>query len=323
MKILTYVELVGGVMTDSSSACALKGIDLARKRGGTVDAIIVAPETADAVEELAHLGFDRVLVAKGDAFEDFSGEKYADAVEKAVRDGGYQSVFLPASTTGNSIASLLASKLKSGCVLECINISTRGEFLCGTKLEFERKVLAEYKSLKGPFVATLEESAADEVRPEAAPKEPAVIDLEVPAGDLWDRVKVISRSVVRKSAELKEARLVVGVGAGVGDSEGFGMVKELAEVLGAEMGATRAAVDAGWLGPDKQIGQTGVSVKPDLYIACGISGAVQHRVGIENARKIVAINIDPEAPIFKYAHYAIIGNLKEVVPKLVDLLKER
>ena len=120
---------------------------------------------------------------------------------------------------------------------------------------------------------------------------------------------------------LKDARIVVGAGAGVGSEEHFGVIRELAEALGAELGATRAVVDAGWLPADHQIGQTGATVRPDLYIGCGISGAVQHWVGMEDAKTIIAINTDKNAPLMKRAHYRVAGDLKTVVPQLIKLIK--
>jgi electron transfer flavoprotein alpha subunit len=126
--------------------------------------------------------------------------------------------------------------------------------------------------------------------------------------------------VAAKTVNLKDAKIIVGAGAGVGSKENFGKIEELAAKLGAEIGATRAVVDAGWLPADHQIGQTGATVRPDLYIACGISGAVQHWVGISEAKKIIAVNTDKAAPIMKHAHYRVVGDLNDVVPKLVKLL---
>jgi electron transfer flavoprotein alpha subunit len=134
------------------------------------------------------------------------------------------------------------------------------------------------------------------------------------------RGAVQRREVVKKTVNLKDAKVIIGGGAGVGNRENFALLERLAEKLGGELGATRASVDAGWISAERQIGQTGVTVRPDLYIACGISGAVQHLVGIREAKTVVAINSDASAPIFRVSHYRIVGDLTVVVPKLVELL---
>lgn len=141
------------------------------------------------------------------------------------------------------------------------------------------------------------------------------LDIDLTEADLAARV--LKRDVAKKTVNLRDAKVIVAAGAGVGSTEGLDLVRQLADALGAEIGATRAVVDAGWLPADHQIGQTGATVRPDLYIGCGISGAVQHQVGMLDARKIIAINTDANAPIFKIAHYKVVGDLKAVVPKLL------
>jgi electron transfer flavoprotein alpha subunit len=133
------------------------------------------------------------------------------------------------------------------------------------------------------------------------------------------RTRIIKTEVARKTVNLREARVIVGVGAGLGGEDAFKYAQELADLLGGEVGATRAAVDAGWVSYDRQIGQTGVKVRPDLYIALGISGAAQHRVGMLDSGTIVAVNIDPHAPIFRFSHYCVEGDLKLVLPKLIEI----
>jgi electron transfer flavoprotein alpha subunit len=135
------------------------------------------------------------------------------------------------------------------------------------------------------------------------------------------KASVVKRDVARKSVNLKEARVIVAAGAGVGTKDNFTKIQDLAAALGAQIGATRAVVDAGWLPADHQIGQTGATVRPDLYIGCGVSGAVQHWVGMMDARTIIAINSDKNAPLMKRAHYRVAGDLNVVIPKLIKLLK--
>lgn len=136
-------------------------------------------------------------------------------------------------------------------------------------------------------------------------------------------VRVIERAVEEKTVNLKGARIIVSGGYGVGSKENFRLIRELADAVGGEVGASRAAVDAGWIDHDHQVGQTGVTVRPKLYIACGISGSVQHRAGMSGSAKVIAINTDPDAPIFSVAHYGIVGDLNEVIPKMIKAYREK
>ena len=143
----------------------------------------------------------------------------------------------------------------------------------------------------------------------------------VDLGATGGRARIVKRDVVKKTVNLREAKAIVVAGAGVGGKKNLALVEQLAAALGGEVGATRAAVDAGWLTAERQIGQTGVTVRPRVYVACGVSGAVQHRVGMTDSQTIVAINTDAGAPIFKFAHYRVLGDLEVVIPKLLALLR--
>jgi len=185
------------------------------------------------------------------------------------------------------------------------------------RLEFDAKAFAKYVATgAGPVLVTLKDGIAEAPAKGNATGQATALSVSVaPGGATVER-----REVVRKTVNLKDAKIIIGGGAGVGNAANFKLLEQLAAKLGAEIGATRAAVDAGWCSHERQIGQTGVTVRPELYIAAGISGAVQHIVGIRDAKKIVAINTDPSAPIFKLAHYKIVGDLNQVVPKLTALL---
>ncbi len=160
--------------------------------------------------------------------------------------------------------------------------------------------------------------------PAAQPGRTGTIEKVVPAFEPGDfALEVLSRQTRRSTVQLKEAPVVVSGGAGIGSAEDFALLRDLANLLGGEVGASRAAVDAGMIGREHQVGQTGTTVRPALYIACGISGAIQHRAGMEESAKIVAINWDKEAPIFGVAHYGIVGDLNQVIPMMVKAIKER
>jgi electron transfer flavoprotein alpha subunit len=150
-----------------------------------------------------------------------------------------------------------------------------------------------------------------------------VIEFNPGLNDLKTITRILKREKTEKMVNLKGAQIIVSGGYGVGSRDGFNLIREFAATLGAEVGASRAAVDAGFIEKDHQVGQTGTTVRPKLYIACGISGSVQHRAGMDQSAKIVAINKDPEAPIFSVAHYGIIGDLHEVIPKIIEDIKKR
>jgi electron transfer flavoprotein alpha subunit len=193
-----------------------------------------------------------------------------------------------------------------------------GDRCIATRLEFERKVAVEYELFGQPVFVTVEGGLGN--APAEATGGVSIVREEVPESS-EDKVRVIKTEVAEKTVNLREEKTIVGVGAGVGSREGFHMAQELAEVLGGEIGATRAAVDAGWVSYDRQIGQTGVKVKPDLYVACGISGAAQHRVGMMDSGAVVSINIDTHSPMSRYSHYAVEGDVKVVIPKIIEILR--
>lgn len=229
-------------------------------------------------------------------------------------------IIFPSTTQGQDLASWLGSWAGANSLVGARQITfTEGSFVAA-RLEFEGRVLVEYLLEGSPIAVSLEQGVG-EMPASREPAKPDLVKVEVPVGIKDGALRIVSSSGGAKKVDLRSAKTIVGVGAGVGGKEGFEQVCSLASVLGAELGATRAAVDAGWLGHERQIGQTGVKVKPDLYVACGVSGAVQHRVGIMDAGTIVSVNVDPQAPIFRFSHYCVLGDVRQVVPKLVELLR--
>ncbi len=265
-------------------------------------------------------GADEVFVADAPALGGYVARPFRTILAGWLTEQAPAAMLFPATTLGLDLAASVAGTAKCACALYADDIIRTGDGWTVKRIEFDRKVASYYEPAAGlPMIAALRDGAC----------EPAVFD-EARAGatrsltvlgDLTGAARVLRREVAKKTVNLKAARIIVAGGAGVGSLENFGLLRDLAAVLGAEIGATRAVVDAGWLPADHQIGQTGATVKPDVYIACGISGAVQHLVGMMDSGKIVAINTDPNAPIFRVAHYKIVGDLKAVIPKLLALLK--
>lgn len=320
-ELFVYAEVADNAVTDLSLQCLAVGRQLARAAGARLSCLVLGSGVGHTAGELLARGCDAVYLVEDPRLEHYLTTPYCSAAEELLKDKSPQIFLLPASTAGNDLAAALAARLKYGCILDCQEVRNQEGAALFYRHEFERRVLSCWKGdSERSVIATLKDgaAAAEEAVPGRAGEVVSVpLRADVPATS-----RVLRRDVAHKSVNIKDARVVVTGGAGVGTREHFHLIEELAAALKAEVGATRAAVDAGWASPERQIGQTGVTVRPDLYVACGVSGAVQHRVGMTDSRKIVAINTDPAAPIFRFAHYRLVGDLKLVIPKLLDVLKQ-
>ncbi|MBU0678917.1 MAG: electron transfer flavoprotein subunit alpha/FixB family protein [Verrucomicrobia bacterium] len=314
-NILVYAEIEDGVVHDVSLQCLAKGREIADASSGKVDCLAVGSGIRAAAEGLGAFGAEAVFVAEDAKLEQYLTSPFKKVVSDFLKTNSYDLILFPATTVGDDLAPAVAEALGVACVLHCDGLA--GDAL--TRLEFDRKVSTTYKA-EGCTIASLKDGIAVAGAPDSS-RSAQVSDVAVELDAASTKSKVLRRDVAKKTVNLKDAKIIVAGGAGVGTKENFSLIEELADALGAQIGATRAVVDAGWLPADHQIGQTGVTVRPAVYIACGISGAVQHRVGMLDSGKIIAINTDKNAPIFKIAHYKIEGDLKEVLPKLVKLIK--
>lgn len=316
---LVLAEVADGELSDISLQCLGKTREAAAVSGATVGCVVIGTNLGPTAARLAEIA-DRVWVADAPEFKDYGTASYRRAVEACLAEQPADVIFFPASTLGNDLAPAVAQALGAACVLDSEQAVFSPEGWTVRRLEFDRKVFAAYRPASGrPLVASFRDGVAS--LPAPSGRTGQIVSLQITLSETDRAIRTLRRDVAAKTVNLKEASVIVAGGAGVGSAESFAQVRELASLLGAEVGATRAVVDAGWLPADHQIGQTGATVRPDLYIACGISGAVQHRVGMLDSRKIVAINTDPNAPIFRIAHFKIVGDLKMVVPKLIRLLK--
>jgi len=316
------ILVIAEIKHDKLRQVSLEALAAARKMAeGHPDCEIVAcafgehPEIADA---LAEHGADRIVFLRNGQLDSYTTSAYRQALLQAMDALGPDAVVTGHTAMGKDLMPRVAAKYGAGLISDCTAIE-RGE----DGLRFVRPIYAgkafEKKTIGGGKIFVT-------VRPNNIPAEKAkgrgqVETLDV---DIRDLVAVV-RDVVRKTAEgvdLSEAKIIVSGGRGVKSAEGFAPLRELAKVLGAAVGASRGACDAGYADYSMQIGQTGKVVTPDLYIACGISGAIQHLAGMSNSKVIVAINTDPEANIFNVADYGIVGDLFEVVPLLTEEFKK-
>lgn len=314
-EILVLVEQVEGEV----KKVTLELLTLARSLG-TPAAVWAGPGiTAEAKARLAEYGADKIYVAPSGDLVDYVVAPKAELLARLVADKAPAAVLVAATAEGKEIAGRLAVKTDSGVITDAVGL---GEGFVADQSIFGGGINVRSKVGRGtPIVAVRPNSTA----PEAAAGAGAEEEVSLTLSDAARAVRVVERVKQEKGArpELTEAAIVVSGGRGVGSAENFAVIEGLADSLGAAVGASRAATDAGWYPHQFQVGQTGKTVSPQLYIAAGISGAIQHRAGMQTAKTIVAINKDPEAPIFELADYGVVGDLHQVVPQLTEEINKR
>jgi len=322
--IFVWVEQFEGEAPGASWEAVGVARMLADERGGDVIACVLGDDgMEDLAREALAYGADKALFAQDATLADFRLEPYASLMERAVRDHEPETVVMAATFRGRELGPALAVKLDTGCIADCTELSVEDGQVMATRPVYAGKLMSRCViPERRPQVFTTRVRAF--VKPEPDPdRDGEVAALEPAMGEDEIKVKVAGFRESEGGVSLGDAGIIVSGGRGVAGPEGYEPLRELAEVLNAAMGASRAAVDAGWIPYEHQVGQTGKTVSPDLYIACGISGAIQHLAGMRTSSVIVAINKDPEAPIFKIADYGLVEDLFKAVPALRDALKEK
>jgi len=316
-EVLVYVDHVDGAVRKPT----LELLTLARRIGEPV-AVHLGPGAEAAASVLGEHGAVRVLAADAPEFTDYLVVPKVDALEAAARAAEPIAVLVPSSAEGKEIAARLALRLGSGIITDATDLEAGSEGPVATQSAFAAAFTTKSRVSHGIPVITVKPNSAPV---EAAPAAGTVEQLTVTFGELAAGTKVVSRTPRQSTGrpELTEAAIVVSGGRGVNGAENFSVIEALADSLGAAVGASRAAVDAGWYPHSNQVGQTGKSVSPQLYIANGISGAIQHRAGMQTSKTIVAVNKDAEAPIFDLVDYGVVGDLFQVVPQLTEEVKAR
>jgi electron transfer flavoprotein alpha subunit len=317
--ILVFIEHRNGNVRKASLEALSKARELAPKGQKPVTAVLVG-DNVDALTGIVNkCKPDKILVIKGADFANYSTEGFADALTAAVKKEDPKYVFAANTSMGKDLIPRVAARMDAPAATDVVEINAEGDNLVMTRPMYSGKTRAtlEFTSDLG-FVTT---------RPNAFPVVESGNGTPPPIEDLAVtpkiRAKVTSTHAAEgQKVELSEARVIVSGGRGIKGPENWGVLQELCDVLGAALGASRAVVDAGWIDHQHQVGQTGKTVSPQLYIACGISGAIQHLAGMSSSKVIVAINKDGEAPIFKHATYGLVGDVLEVVPKLTAELKK-
>jgi len=318
-EILVLVDHVDGAVRKPT----LELLTLARRLGEPSAVLLGGGDaTADLAAKLGEYGAAKVYAADAPEFADYLVVPKVDAMEQVAKTASPAAVLVTASGEGKEVAARLALRLGSGVITDAVDVEAGEGGPVATQSVFAASFTVKSQVTKGVPVITVKPNATS---PEPAAAAGAVEAVSVSFSEAATGVKVTARSPKVSSGrpELTEAAIVVSGGRGVGAADGFKVVEELADSLGAAVGASRAAVDAGWYPHSNQVGQTGKTVSPQLYIANGISGAIQHRAGMQTSKTVVAVNKDEEAPIFELVDFGVVGDLFQVLPQLTEEIKTR
>ncbi len=301
-----------------------EGKRLSEKLGIDLKCALIGSNISNLADEVAQYGAKDVLIAEGKEFDKYASMPYTSALYEIVKKTNAGIILLGATSMGRDLGARLSARLKAGFVNDCTGIEVgSNKDITFLHPMFGGKVWSYLKGAEqNPIVITLRPNVFSALTPDTLQKA-AVEKIDVKLSDADLRAKVVELIMAAEGAvDLTEANIIVSGGRGMKAPENFKMLEELASALGAAVGASRAAVDAGWKPHSFQVGLTGRTVSPTLYVACGISGAIQHLAGMSSSKYIVAINKDPDAPIFKIADYGIVGDVFEVVPLLIEEVKK-
>jgi electron transfer flavoprotein alpha subunit len=306
---------------ESVKKVTLELLTLAR-RFGEPAAVWLGSGAEGARERLAEYGAAKVYVAGGDDMTDYVAAPAAEVLAALVAQASPAAVLVPSTAEGKEVAGRLAVKIGSGVLTDAVDLAGDGGTAVAEQSIFGGAIIVKSKVTTGIPIVAVRPNA---VPPEAAPGEAALEQVSVELSDAAKGAHIAERVAQERSErpELTEASIVVSGGRGVGNAENFALIEGLADKLGAAVGASRAATDAGWYPHQFQVGQTGKTVSPQLYLAVGISGAIQHRAGMQTSKTIMVINKDPEAPIFELADFGVVGDLFKVVPQLTEEITRR
>jgi electron transfer flavoprotein alpha subunit len=321
--VWVVAEVLGGKLHSATHELLGKSVELADQLHGEVVGVLIGAHQADHAAELAAFGADRVLLLEGPQLTDYSVEGYANALARAIQQSQPYAVLIPATTKGRDFAPRVAARLQLGLTGDAIGLEIdEQEHLVQLKPAFGGSIVAPILSKTLPQMATVRPGMLDAMQPDWS-RQPMIQRLELPdVGPIRTQTVHATQEVDATATSLEDADIVVGVGTGLGRRENVKLARELAEVLGAAIGATRRVTDANWLPRQHQIGLTGKAVAPKLYFALGIRGVMNHTIGIQRAQTIVALNNDPEAPIFQVADYGIVGDCLQLIPALTQALAE-
>jgi electron transfer flavoprotein alpha subunit len=330
--VMVFIEQNDGQVAEVSLELLSKATELAGTLGVPVEAVALGHNLQDELQTLGDYGCARVYSVDHPGLAHFTSLPYATILAGIIQEAEPRICLFGATTTGRDLAPRIASRLQCGLTADCTDLQIgeykqKGKVYDQTLLQirpaFGGNIIATIVSPESrPSMATVREGVMPKrVVPEPQPVE--VIEKPCPLRDEEFVTEVLEVVREEKAVDLKGAKIIVSAGMGAASPEALSLVRELASVLGGVVGGSRPMVDSGLLVKDHQVGQTGTTVRPNLYIACGISGQIQHRAGMAESKRIIAINADPEAPIFEFAHYGIVGDVLDVVPRMIKAYKEK
>ena len=341
-QVWVYIDHFKGQVHQASWEAIGAGRELADQLGSSVAGIAVGSNVNEVTEQAFHYGADEVFLADDPSLEDYRAEPYTSVVSDLAKEHKPDIILFPTTTRGRELAAMTAVDLDAGVMPDVIAMELKDGKVVATRPIYAGKLLSKVFSNTKPQILTLRIRAY--AKPEADLSRKGTltpVNVSVNVDDI--QTKVVGYSQAEGGVSLSDAAVIVSAGRGVSNNpiltppdgmdekeaeiwraqQGFKSIGELTEVLGGALGASRAAVDAGYIPYNHQVGQTGKVVSPDLYIACGISGAIQHQAGMRTSKIIVAINKDPEAPIFKMARYGVVGDMHKIVPELTKVFRQR
>ncbi|MCF7832624.1 MAG: electron transfer flavoprotein subunit alpha/FixB family protein [Candidatus Marinimicrobia bacterium] len=331
-EVWVYIEKKNDNIADVSLELLSKGRKLAEKLNGTLKAVIIGDNLEELAKQTFHYGADEALVVEHADLKEYLTMPYSRILSELVKERQPRIVLFGATFVGRDIAPRVASNTLSGLTADCTDLQISD--VTYMKKEYPKLLLQIRPAFGGNIVATIitpdnpvqmasvregvmEMSALDK------PLEGKIAKIPYVGEEIDKIIEIIDRHQEECKVNLKCAPIIVAGGYGMGSKENFGLLKKLADLIGGEVAGSRAAVDAGFIEHERQVGQTGVTVRPKLYIAAGISGAIQHRAGMDESSKIIAINSDPDAPIFGVCHYKILGDAIKIIPALIEAYKNK
>jgi len=335
-NIFVYCEVnEEGQIIDVSLELLSKGKKLANQLGVKLEAVVIGNKIPEVGNQLFPYGVDIIHIAENERLMPYTTLPHASIVVELFKAENPEIALFGATSIGRDLAPRVASALRCGLTADCTSLEIGDHTENRTQKEYKNLLYQIRPAFGGNIIATI---INPDTRPQMATVREGVMKKEIYSTTYSGEIKnipfedyikeddfvvdILERHIEKQKINIKGAQIIISGGYGVGSKENFDKLFELAEVIGGEVGASRAAVDAGWVDHARQIGQTGITVRPKLYIACGISGAVQHRAGMDQSAKIISINTDPKAPINNIADFTIIGNVGDIIPKMIKYYKE-